>query len=128
VGSGKNEKTVYDIDTFNIGRDFDMVIDDLTIEASSDKLNISAGTNTNNIINSIMPFDIQNAVPYNGNYLKGFNSERRDTNIDQLKGLINIQIGDIARYQAKETAKTYTAGIRWEQESTEARGMLIKAA
>ena len=128
VGSGKSKTTVYDIDIYNIGRDFDLLIDDLTIEASSEKRNVNAKNNTNNIINTILPFDVQNAVPYNGNYLKGFNSERRDTNIDEVKGLINAQTTDIARFQANSTATAYTAGIRWTQENSELKGMLIKAA
>jgi len=128
VGSGDNKKTVYDIDVYNIGRDFDLLIDDLTVEASSDKLNVGNKNNTNNVINTILPFDIQNAVPYNGNYLKGFNSERRDVNIDALRGLVDLQIGDVVRFQAGQTAKFYDAGIEWQHEDIQRKGMLWKAA
>ena len=41
----------------------------------------------NNIINAIMPFDTENCVKWDSNYLKGFSSEKRDVNIikDQAK-------------------------------------------
>ena len=128
IGSDKNRKMVYDINVYNIGRDFDLLIDDLTVEASSEKRTINASNNTNNVINTILPFDIQNAVPYNGNYLKGFNSERRDTDVDELRKIVNTQIGDIARFQANGTATKYDAGIRWTQENTAVKGMQWKAA
>ncbi|MCL1847669.1 MAG: TFIIB-type zinc ribbon-containing protein, partial [Coriobacteriia bacterium] len=128
VGSGKDQKRVYDIDIYQIGRDFDLLVDDLTVEASSDKLKIDRKNNTTNVINTILPFDVHNAVPYSGNYLKGFNSERRDTNIDQLRGLVDTQIADVIRYQAGTTATYYDAGIQWEQESTALKGRLWKAA
>ena len=128
VGSGKNQQRVYDIDVYNIGRNFDLLIDDLTVEASAEKRDVRGSDNTNNIINTILPFDIQNAVPYSGNYLKGFTSQRRDTSIDEVRGLVYAQIADIARFQAGATASAYDAGIVWEQEKTEASGMLWKAA
>jgi len=128
VGSGKDAQRVYDIDVYNIGRNFDLLIDDLTVEASAEKREVRGSDKTNNIINTIMPFDIQNSVPYNGNYLKGFTSQRRDTSIDEVRGLVYAQIADIARFQAGATASAYDAGIVWEQEKTEASGMLWKAA
>ena len=50
-----------------------------------------------------MPFDIENCVKYNANYLKGFTSERRDTNIDELKKIVTIQAKDITRFAANDT-------------------------
>ncbi len=32
-----------------------------------------------------MPFDTENCVRYNANYLKGYTSEKRDTNIEDLR-------------------------------------------
>jgi len=128
VGVGKDEETRYDIDVYNIGRDFDLAVSGLTIEASGDKRNVSSANNTNNIINSIMPFDVQNAIPYNGNYLKGFTSERRDTNIDDIKGLATTQIQDITRYQADTTTTSYDAGVRWEKEDDNTKGITWRSA
>jgi hypothetical protein len=122
VGSGDNKKTVYDIDIYDIGRDFDLAIDNLTVEASSDKLNVNSSVNTNNIINTILPFDIENAIAYNGNYLKGFNSERRDTNVDAVRGLVTAQINDVARFAANGTATKYDGGIKWESQNMTVKG------
>jgi transcription elongation factor Elf1 len=127
-GSGDDQKTYYDIDIYNIGRDFDLAINGLTVEASSEKRNVDIWTNTNNVINAIMPFDVENAVAYNGHYLKGFTSERRDTNIDDLKELVNVQARDIARFQANSTAQSYNADIRWESDDTVLKGSQWRAA
>ena len=32
-----------------------------------------------------MPFDTENCVKFNANYLRGFNLEKRDVNIENLK-------------------------------------------
>jgi transcription elongation factor Elf1 len=122
------EQTYYDIDVYDIGRDFDLAINGLTVEASSEKRNVDIWRNTNNVINAIMPFDVENSVAYSGNYLKGFTSERRDTNIDEIKGLVETQIRDIARFQANGTAQNYDAGIRWESDDTALRGSQWRAA
>jgi ribosomal protein S27E len=127
-GSDNNKKTYYDIDIYDVGRDFDLAVNGLTVEASSEKRNVDIWSNTNNVINAIMPFDVEKAVPYNGNYLKGFTSERRDTNIDELKALVNTQIRDIARFQANGSTKGYDAGIRWESEETALQGTQWRAA
>jgi len=127
-GSGDKKQTYYDIDLYNIGRDFDVAISGLTVEASSSKRKVDASANTNNIINAIMPFDIQNALPYSGNYLKGFTSERRDTNIDDLRPLVDAQVRDIARFKANEAAANYDAGIRWENQDLDTRGTQWRSA
>lgn len=126
-GSGNNQRTYYDADLYKIEREFDLVIDGLSIEASSDKLNNSSNK-TNNVINAIMPFDIENCVRYNSNYLKGFTSERRDTNIEQLKGIINVQAKDIARISANETLTFYDRGVSWKNEQLNVIGEQWKAA
>ena len=126
-GSGNNQRTYYDADLYKIEREFDLVIDGLSIEASSDKLNNSSNK-TNNVINAIMPFDIENCVRYNSNYLKGFTSERRDTNIEQLNGIINVQAKDIARISANETLTFYDRGVSWKNEQLNVMGEQWKSA
>ena len=105
-GSGNNTKTYYDADLYEVERDFDLAIEGLTVESSSDKLK-KQQNRTNNVINAIMPFDIENSVKFNANYLKGYTSEKRDTNIDELRTLVDNQSKDIARFAANETLKQY---------------------
>ena len=67
--NGNNSTTYYDADLYQVERDFDLSIEGLTVESSSDKLK-NDYSKTNNVINAIMPFDIENSVKYNANYLK----------------------------------------------------------
>ena len=127
-GSGDNQKTYYDADLYNVQREFDLTINGLTVESSSDKLNKTSSDKTNNVINAIMPFDIENCVKYNANYLKGYTSEKRDTNIEQLKTLVDTQSKDIARFSANETLKQYDRGVAWSNQQFEIKGQQWKAA
>lgn len=127
-GSGENQRTYYDADLYTVGRDFDLAIDDLTIESNSDRLNKNASGKTNNIINSIMPFDTENCVKWNSNYLKGYTSERRDTNVEQLRPIVNAQAKDIAKFAANNTIKEYDRGVCWETQNFDVKGSLWKTA
>ena len=127
-GSGNNKRTYYDAEAFNVTREFDLLVDDLTIESSSKRLQQDVRANTNNVINAIMPFDTENAVAWNPNYLHGFASERRDTNVDDLADQLKLQVGDIARYKVKESMEYYNRGAKWTTEEIEAKGSKWKAA
>ena len=128
VGSGNDQKTYYDADAYDVSRDFDLLIDDLTIESSSDKLKQDLKVNTNNVINAIMPFDTDNCVEWNPSYLRGYASEKRDTNISVLKPAVEMQSKDIARYQAKLSMEFYDRGAKWESETLTVKGTSWKAA
>ena len=127
-GSGNNKRTLYDADLYSVEREFDLVVDGLTVESSADKLQHNAADKTNNIINAIMPFDIENCVKWNANYLKGYTSEKRDTNIEQLRKLVDTQTKDIARHQANATLTTYDRGVCWSSEQLDVKGQQWKAA
>ena len=126
-GSGDNRKTYYDADLYEVEREFDLTIEGLTVESSSDKLK-KQSDKTNNVINTIMPFDIENSVKYNANYLKGYTSEKRDTNIDELRPIVDVQSKDIARFAANETLKEYDRGVNWQEEKLEVKGKQWKTA
>ena len=126
-GSSDNKRTYYDADLYEVEREFDLTIDGLTVESSLDKLQKNS-SKTNNIINAIMPFDIENSVKYNANYLKGYSSEKRDTNVDQLRPLVNEQSKDIARFAANDTLKEYDRGVNWHVEELEVKGKQWKTA
>jgi len=128
VGTGDNKRYYYEADLYNVERDFDILISGLTVESSSDKLNKNASNKTTNIINSIMPFDIENCVKWNANYLRGFSSEKRDTNIEQLSELVNIQSKDISKFAVNDTLQYYDRGVRWDLENLDVKGQQWKAA
>jgi ribosomal protein S27E len=122
VGTDDNKRTVYDVDVYSVARQFDVQVDDLTLESSSEKGNIDNSKNTNNIINSIMPFDTKNIVRFNPNYLSGFSSQKRDTNIDGLAELAHLQSADIGRHLVRPSLKKYDRGVRWDQENLDVIG------
>ena len=75
-----------------------------------------------------MPFDVENCVKWNSNYLKGFTSERRDTNVAQLRDLVTNESKDIARFSANDTIKQYDRGVCWDRENFEVKGQQWKSA
>lgn len=127
-GSGDNKTTYYDADLYDVERKFDLTIEGLTIESSADKLNTADASKTNNVINAIMPFDIENSVKWNANFLKGFSSEKRDINIDQLKPLVETQAKDVARFAANDSLTHYDRGVAWSNEQMNIKGQQWKAA
>lgn len=127
-GSGSNQQVYYDADLYQVQREFDLTINGLSVESNSDRLNTTSSNQTNNIINAIMPFDVENCVKYNANYLKGYTSERRNINIDQLRGLVDIQSKDIVRFAANETLKEYDRGVVWSNEQLDIKGQQWQAA
>lgn len=122
-----NDSTYYDADLYHITREFDLTISDLTVESSSNRLDHGAGK-TNNIINSIMPFDTENCIHYDSNFLKGYTSERRDLNIDQIRQLVESQTKDIARFAANDSLKNYDRGVRWDKEDLKIKGQQWQSA
>ena len=127
VQNGDMRHTKYDADVYHVERDFDLTIQGLSIESSSNNLNEVSGK-TNNIINAIMPFDTENCVKFNANYLRGFNSEKRDVNIDNLKATAYEQSKDIARYTCNSTLGMYDRGVRWDNETLDIKGQQWTAA
>ena len=127
-GSGKDQETLYDADLYDVEREFDLTIEGLTVESSADKRSNKGSNKTNNIINSIMPFDTENGVKWNANYIKGYTSEKRDTNVEQLKEMANTQAKDVARHKANATLKHYDRGVQWTNEHLEVKGQQWKAA
>ncbi|MEG3615482.1 TFIIB-type zinc ribbon-containing protein [Isoptericola haloaureus] len=120
VGEDRSE-TRYDADLYDVGRAFDVEVHDLAVVSSQQRLDQGLST-TNNVINAIRPFDLENAVVYDSNYLAGFTSERRDTNIDDLAPIVDAQSKDVARHAVHDTLRFYDRGVRWHSEQLEVRG------
>ncbi len=116
------ERTVYDIDIYEISREFDISIDDLSIESSMDKLNKKDRSKTTNVINSIMPFDTENCVKFQPNYLIGYNSERRDVNVSDLEKKVESELKDVARHSLNSDLSFYNSGVKWREEQLDIKG------
>lgn len=128
TSGGKHKTRYYDAEAFSVTREFDLLVDDLTLESSSKRRNQDIHANTNNVINAIMPFDTENCEEWTPNYLHGYASERRDTNVNDLRDQLNLQVGDIARYRVKESMTYYNRGAKWTKEDIETKGSIWKAA
>ena len=121
-GSGDKKVTYYDADVYLVDRHVDFTVDDLTLESSGERGNLDTRTNTNNIINTILPFDTKNAVKWNASYLSGHSTEKRDRDVEQLRPRLEDQLLSIARAQVKASVDRYDRGVRWEQERLDVHG------
>ncbi|MBS0213026.1 MAG: TFIIB-type zinc ribbon-containing protein [Proteobacteria bacterium] len=121
-GSGNDAKTYYDADVYAVERHVDYTVDDLPIESSANRANLDTRTNTNNIINAILPFDTKNAVRWNASFLAGFSSEKRDRNVEQLRPHLEDELLSIARAKVEDSVKRFDRGVRWEQERLDVHG------
>ena len=111
---GNIERTFQDVDTYRIIRDFDLTVEDLTVEASSEKLKHRSSQRTNNIINAIAPFDTDNSVVWDANFMTGFTSQKRDINVSELAGLVQEKANDIASdVVMTQTMTAKSRGVRW---------------
>ena len=121
-GTDKNKTTYYDADVYQVERRVDFTVDDLTLESSDTRGNLDTRINTNNIINTILPFDTKNAVKWNASYLVGVTSEKRNQDVEHLRPRLEDQLLSIARAQVAASASRYDRGVRWERESLSVHG------
>ena len=121
-GSGNKKTTYYDADVYRVERHVDFTVDDLPLESSGERSNLDTLANTNNIINTILPFDTKNAVKWNASYLNGVTSEKRDRDVEDLRPRLEEQFLSIARAQVEPSVKRYGRGVRWEQERLDVHG------
>ncbi|MEP6906577.1 MAG: TFIIB-type zinc ribbon-containing protein [Pseudoxanthomonas sp.] len=121
-GTGDKKKTYYDADVYQVERHVDFTVDDLPLESSTERGNLDTATNTNNIINTILPFDTKNAVKWNASYLSGFTSEKRNTDVERLRPRLEDQLLSVGRAQVEKSVDRYDRGVRWEQERLSVHG------
>jgi len=121
-GTGDKKQTYYDADVYQVERHVDFTVDDLTLESSAERGNLDARANTNNIINTILPFDTKNALKWNASFLTGFTSEKRNLDVEKLRPRLEDQLLSIARAEVEDSVRRYTRGVRWEKERLDVHG------
>ncbi|MCL2110125.1 TFIIB-type zinc ribbon-containing protein [Microgenomates group bacterium] len=123
-GSDKNRRTYYDYDLYSFSRDFNLTINDLTIEGNSNYADHNTAESTQNVINAIMPFDTKQLIPYSAQFLQGgFRSEKRNLNFADLEQVVNYQFKDISRHQIMDKdMKQYNHGIKFESDKVDTTG------
>lgn len=118
-----DNKTAYRVRRFNVTRSFDVTVDDVVVETASSKADIHSTVSTNNIINSVLPFDVKNIVRFTSNFLgETFTSERRDMDIDHAEAYASQHFMTIARGAASRTITGYDRGVRWDAEQLHIKG------
>ena len=136
VGSGKDRKRIdtryYSADRYAFNREFDIIASNLTIEANSSKINQSDASRTNNIVNSIMPFNMDKAMKWSPLYMNGFSAQKRDLNTGDLSQLINQQLLDISRIATSssiaQSNRQFDRGYKVYNEQLSIKGKQWKAA
>ncbi|GAA4103447.1 hypothetical protein ACFFOS_03040 [Nocardioides kongjuensis] len=118
---GDNNVTYYAADVYQVARQVSFTVDDLTVEGSSERAQMGPA-NTNNIINTILPFDTKNAVQWNASYLVGFTSEKRDLNVEAVRPHLEEQLLSIGRSEVRSSLGRFDRGVRWEQEKLDVGG------
>lgn len=122
TGSGDKKTTYYDADVYRVERQVDFTVDDLPLESSSERGNLDVSKNTNNIINTILPFDTKNAVKWNASYLHGVTSEKRDRDVAHLLPRLEDQLLSIGRAKVEPSLSRFGRGVRWEEERLDVHG------
>ena len=116
VGGRKKTITVC-----NVKKDFDLLIEDLMIESS--KLSrFNSNNATNHVISAVSPFDTENSVEFNVNYLNGFSSENRELDIVEIKSKIQGIVEDISASEAKKMDGDFNRGILWSVPESDVLG------
>ncbi len=118
---GDNSVTYYAADVFRVNRSVAFTVDDLTIEGAASRAQFG-GSTTNNIVNTVLPFDTKNAVKWNSSYLVGFTSEKRDLDVSDLQPVMEDQLLSIGRSQVHGSLKEFDRGVRWEEERVDVGG------
>lgn len=113
----------YKVDAYAVARELDLEIDDVIVETSASKADIHATESTNNIINSILPFDVKNIVRFSASFLGDqYTSERRDMDVDHADDAAYSHMLTIARGASVSSVRQYDRGVRWEQEQLSVQG------
>lgn len=112
------KKKEYTALVYRVSRSFDAEILGLTIESFSENRNFQNKDRSTNIINSIMPFDVENAEDYRYSFIRDFNVEHRDMDYKNLLGPVHLQTNDIMTHVAYDTTKDlYDRGCCWKNKS-----------
>lgn len=117
-----DDDTYHDADVYHVEREFDLVVDDLTIESNLNRLDKFNTKQKNNVINAVMPFDTQNCIQFNANYMQDYTSEKRDVDISVIEGKVHSEVNDIAKNRIVASLKHYDRGVHWEEENIDFTG------
>ena len=125
VAEGKGENAMkegdeshYDVEKYEIKREFDVEIRGLPVKPACGKLNKKTKISLNRIINNISPYDVENAKPFSTEAFGEAFVHYYDASIKATDADIKSRCEDIVRKRANESAlPKYNCGICWEKQS-----------
>ncbi len=123
---GKYEGTDYDIERYEIKRNCKSKVVNHVIESKSSQIHYNWEESTNNIMNAIQPFDVENAVPFDANYLQNFMAIKRDTNKDDITNNLKDDIIRHTLNQINDSLVSYDRGIQFQNNNVELQGAYYK--
>lgn len=124
----QDKNTYYDFNVYWFEREYDLSVNDLFIEANSRYIKhegVDYTKDSLNIINSILPFKLEEAVKYDPKFLIGdYRAEFRDMNKDEIEKLTKQQLEKISMNRCKETIKSKltTHGIKFRERKHDLQG------
>ena len=115
------QPSTYFVGTFNITEEFDLAIDNLIIESSLSG-SFNPVNSSSNVISSVSPFDLENCVKFDVNYLNGFTSENRELDINAMNSSIPNITSEISEAILQKETFEYDRGIVWNTPRIDIQG------
>lgn len=111
--SGKR-KQYYDVDLYNVGRNFDVRLREIRVRANNGETNRYA-KEIDRIIDEMMPYRIEDAVSWNGAvHLRGVTAEKIKVNLDAFERVVKEKIQTAVRRTIHQSIAKYDRGVAWE--------------
>lgn len=121
-----DKKTYYDVYEYQVNRSFTILTDEFMIESKKDYRDFEGYDNSKNVINAIMPFDVQNAIKYQTHYTRGYTIEKRDINAKDYQKVLPKTVEDMAKGILGDQG--YDRGIRWRTINTNTKARVFTSA
>lgn len=115
--------SVRNFTTYKVQRELHFTVDDLVLESSSTRSNIENTKNSNQIINSLLPYDVENAISYDSRFLNDFASEKRDLNVAEVGANSEEIIRQLGKTVSIAAVNEYAHGVKWKHEELEIKGV-----
>lgn len=130
-------------DQYVVERKFDVYVDDFAIESAADyeaftdssrnakaskysflnkagqffdSMREAAKRGTVSVINAVQPFDAENSVAFDANFLRGYTAEQRDLDVGDLKDVAAWQAAALGREKIRPSLEEYGRGVAWEKQ------------
>ena len=95
-----------------VKRNFDLSVKDIVVNNYSG-IEYDVSSSFSNIVRAVSPFDTENSVEFNPNFLNGFTTEYRELNDQFMKERIEAIIPMFAKHERSNLTKIYDISMKW---------------